>query len=131
MVRSGCAGQHAERLRGNKLSRETARILKLPDVSARLADLGAESVGSTPEQFSAHIKAEIAKWAKVIRDANVELQSNNTCAMIRDPETFTILLDTLRRFVRERLIPAENELVETDEIPPRSSRKCARSACSA
>jgi tripartite-type tricarboxylate transporter receptor subunit TctC len=57
-----------------KLSREIARILKLPDVSARLADLGAESVGSTPEQFSAHIKAEIAKWAKVIRDANVELQ---------------------------------------------------------
>ena len=33
--------------------------------------------------------------------------------MIRDPETFTILLDTLRRFVRERLIPAENELVDT------------------
>jgi tripartite-type tricarboxylate transporter receptor subunit TctC len=58
----------------DKLSRETARILKLPDVSARLADLGAESVGGTPEQFSAHIKAEIAKWAKVIRDANVELQ---------------------------------------------------------
>jgi tripartite-type tricarboxylate transporter receptor subunit TctC len=57
-----------------KLSREIARILKLPDVSARLADLGAESVGGTPEQFSAHIKAEIAKWAKVIRDANVELQ---------------------------------------------------------
>jgi len=58
----------------NKLSRETARILKLPDVSARLADLGAEPVGGTPEQFSAHIKAEIAKWAKVIKDANVELQ---------------------------------------------------------
>jgi tripartite-type tricarboxylate transporter receptor subunit TctC len=58
----------------NKLSRETARILKLPDVSTRLADLGAEPVGGTPEQFSAHIKAEIAKWAKVIKDANVELQ---------------------------------------------------------
>jgi tripartite-type tricarboxylate transporter receptor subunit TctC len=58
----------------NKLSRETARILKLPDVSTRLAELGAESVGSTPEQFSAHIKAEIAKWAKVIKDAKVELQ---------------------------------------------------------
>jgi acyl-CoA dehydrogenase len=38
--------------------------------------------------------------------------------MIRDPETFTILLDTLRRFVRERLIPAEAELADTDEIPP-------------
>ncbi len=58
----------------DKLSRETARILKLPDVSARLSDLGAEPVGSTPEQFSAHIKSEIAKWAKVIKDANVELQ---------------------------------------------------------
>ena len=57
-----------------KLSRETARILKLPDVSARLSDLGAEPVGGTPEQFSSHIKSEIAKWAKVIKDANVELQ---------------------------------------------------------
>ena len=38
--------------------------------------------------------------------------------MIRDPETFNILLDTLRRFVRERLIPAEQQLVDNDEIPP-------------
>ena len=58
----------------DKLSRETARILKLPDVSARLADLGAEAVGGTPEQFAAHMKSEIAKWAKVIKDSNVELQ---------------------------------------------------------
>jgi len=58
----------------NKLSRETARILKLSDVSARLLELGAEPVGGTPEQFSTHIKAEIAKWANVIKDANVELQ---------------------------------------------------------
>ena len=58
----------------DKLSHETARILKLPDVSARLSDLGAEPVGGTPEQFAAHIKAEIAKWAKVIKEANVELQ---------------------------------------------------------
>jgi tripartite-type tricarboxylate transporter receptor subunit TctC len=58
----------------NKLSREAARILKLSDVSARLLELGAEPVGGTPEQFSMHIKAEIAKWANVIKDANVELQ---------------------------------------------------------
>lgn len=38
--------------------------------------------------------------------------------MIRDTETFNILLDTLRRFVRERLIPAEQQLVDNDEIPP-------------
>ncbi len=58
----------------NRLSRETSRILKLPDVNARLVELGAEPVGGTPEQLGAHIKAEIAKWAKVIKDANVEVQ---------------------------------------------------------
>ena len=58
----------------NKLSAETARILKTPDVYSRLADLGAEPVGSTAAEFDAHIKAEIIKWAKVIKDANVELQ---------------------------------------------------------
>lgn len=37
--------------------------------------------------------------------------------MIRDQETLSLLLDTLSRFVRERLIPAENVVAETDEIP--------------
>lgn len=37
--------------------------------------------------------------------------------MIRDPETLTLLLDTLSRFVRERLVPAEHTVAETDEIP--------------
>lgn len=38
--------------------------------------------------------------------------------MIRDPDTFEALLDAVRRFVRERLVPAENEVAETDQIPP-------------
>ncbi len=58
----------------NKLAAETARILRLPDVNARLSELGAEPVGSTPQQFDSHIRSEIVKWAKVIKDANVELQ---------------------------------------------------------
>lgn len=37
--------------------------------------------------------------------------------MIRDQETLEALLDSVRRFVRERLVPAENEVAETDEIP--------------
>jgi acyl-CoA dehydrogenase len=37
--------------------------------------------------------------------------------MIRDQETLSILLDSLSRFVRERLVPAESEVAETDEIP--------------
>lgn len=38
--------------------------------------------------------------------------------MIRDQETLTALVDSVRRFVRERLVPAEHEVSETDEIPP-------------
>ncbi len=39
--------------------------------------------------------------------------------MIRDPEILEALLDSVSRFVRERLVPAENEVSETDEIPPK------------
>ena len=38
--------------------------------------------------------------------------------MIRDAETLNALLDSVSRFVRERLVPAENEVAETDQIPP-------------
>src|SRR3990167_8695648 len=37
--------------------------------------------------------------------------------MIRDPEILNALLDSVGRFVRERLVPAENTVAETDEIP--------------
>ena len=37
--------------------------------------------------------------------------------MIRDPETLTLLLDTLARFVREKLVPAEAQVAEADQIP--------------
>ncbi|KER67923.1 acyl-CoA dehydrogenase [Burkholderia cepacia] len=37
--------------------------------------------------------------------------------MIRDQETLSLLLDSVSRFVRERLVPAEDEVAETDEIP--------------
>ncbi len=37
--------------------------------------------------------------------------------MIRDPESFALLIDTIRRFVRERLVPIEHEVAETDRIP--------------
>ena len=57
-----------------KLAGETQRILRLPDVAERLSGLGAEPVGSSPDQFAAFIKSEIAKWKKVIQDAKVELQ---------------------------------------------------------
>jgi tripartite-type tricarboxylate transporter receptor subunit TctC len=57
----------------NALSRESARILKLPDVEKRIKDLGADPVGGTPQEFSTFIQSEIKKWRKVIQDAGVRL----------------------------------------------------------
>jgi tripartite-type tricarboxylate transporter receptor subunit TctC len=56
-----------------KLSAETRRILDLPDMRDRLLGLGAQPAGTTPEEFAQFVQSEIAKWAKVIRDANVTL----------------------------------------------------------
>lgn len=55
----------------NKLHAEIVRILATQEMRDRFAREGSEPVGSTPEQFAAFIKAEIAKWAKVIKDADI------------------------------------------------------------
>jgi tripartite-type tricarboxylate transporter receptor subunit TctC len=54
-----------------RLNNEIVKILNLPDIRGRLSKQGAEPVGSTPEQFDAFVKAQIAKWAKVIKDAGI------------------------------------------------------------
>ena len=56
------------------LQRETAKVLKLPDVQERLRAGGNEGVGSTPEEFEARFKADIAKFAKIIADAKIPKQ---------------------------------------------------------
>jgi tripartite-type tricarboxylate transporter receptor subunit TctC len=57
----------------NKLREGIAEVLKSPDIAKRLAGDGSTPVGSTPEQFNAHIKSEIAKWKKLAKDANLKL----------------------------------------------------------
>ena len=42
----------------------------MPDVRQRLIALGYEPLGSTPEDFAANLKSEMAKWAKAAKDAN-------------------------------------------------------------
>lgn len=44
-----------------------------PDTAKRLAGEGSLPVGSTPDQFSAHIKNEINKWRKLVKDAKLAL----------------------------------------------------------
>src|SRR5262245_13177698 len=53
------------------LNRETNAALKLPDVREKLAALGIEISGSTPEALGAEVVAEFAKWTKVMKDANI------------------------------------------------------------
>jgi tripartite-type tricarboxylate transporter receptor subunit TctC len=57
-----------------KLNAEIVHILHSPDVQGRLAADGSEAVGNTPEQFGAHIKSEVAKWAKVINEASIRAE---------------------------------------------------------
>jgi tripartite-type tricarboxylate transporter receptor subunit TctC len=57
-----------------RLHREIVRIVAQPDMKERLAAVGFEAVGSTPAEFATRIKAEIAKWGKVIRDANIKAE---------------------------------------------------------
>ena len=56
----------------NKIQREIARIVKLPDVSERLIQLGALPVANTPEEFLAFTRAEHAKYGKLVKDAGMQ-----------------------------------------------------------
>jgi tripartite-type tricarboxylate transporter receptor subunit TctC len=55
-----------------RLHRETAAILRTPDVIARFASDGTEVVASSPAEFNAYIRAEVSKWAKVIKGAGIQ-----------------------------------------------------------
>jgi tripartite-type tricarboxylate transporter receptor subunit TctC len=56
------------------LHRETVKILSMPDMREKLATMGFDPVGSTPEEFAQWIRTEIVRWGKVIRDAHIALQ---------------------------------------------------------
>jgi len=56
----------------NRLNSEIVRALNSPDLRERLKSQGAEPVGNTPEQYTAFIQDEIAKWAKVIQAAGIK-----------------------------------------------------------
>jgi tripartite-type tricarboxylate transporter receptor subunit TctC len=58
----------------DRLSRETTAAVKSQDISSKLAEEANIVVGSTPEEFSAHIKEEVARIGKVIRTAGITMQ---------------------------------------------------------
>ena len=56
----------------NRLNSEIVAILQLPEVKERFLADGSRAVGNTPAEFDAHIKAEIARWARVVKAANIK-----------------------------------------------------------
>jgi tripartite-type tricarboxylate transporter receptor subunit TctC len=57
----------------DKLHADTVKVLADPDTKKRFADLGVETKASTPAEFSAFIKAETDKYAKLIKEANIKV----------------------------------------------------------
>jgi tripartite-type tricarboxylate transporter receptor subunit TctC len=57
----------------DKVAADTAKALAMPDVRAKLAAMGLETVGDSPAEFRAIVQRDHAKWGKVIRDANIKL----------------------------------------------------------
>lgn len=57
-----------------RLHAETIKVLALPDVKERLANVGAEPGGNTPDQFGAFIRSEAAKYARIVREAKIKIE---------------------------------------------------------
>jgi tripartite-type tricarboxylate transporter receptor subunit TctC len=57
-----------------QLYRETAKAVTTADVRNQFAAMGADAVGSTAEELAAVVQRDLAKWAKVARDVNLEKQ---------------------------------------------------------
>jgi len=56
------------------VSAAIAKGVRRPEVRERFQQLGIDAVGNTPAEYTAFLKDEVAKWAKVIREANVKLE---------------------------------------------------------
>lgn len=83
LAEAGVHGQESETMQGilvpagtpqeivDLLNREIAKVMALPDVQAKCAQLGFDVVADSPQEFAAYIKSEVSKWGKVIKDANI------------------------------------------------------------
>jgi len=57
-----------------RLNSELVKASRSPDIVERIAPDGGEPVGSTPEEFGRHVAAEIIRWRKVVKDADIKVE---------------------------------------------------------
>ncbi len=86
MAEAGAPGQEADVMVGilapagtprdivSLLNREIVKVMAQPEVRQRMDQLGFDPVANSPEEFAAWIKAEIAKWGRVVRAAGIRIQ---------------------------------------------------------
>ncbi len=58
----------------NKLNQEIARVLARQDVKDKFMIAGVEAIGNSPDEFAAIMKADMAKWIKVIKEAHIHVE---------------------------------------------------------
>jgi len=83
MAEAGVKDQESETMQGilapaatpkeivDLLNREIVKVMALPDVKEKCAQLGFDVVANSPQEFAAYIKADVEKWGKVIKDAKI------------------------------------------------------------
>jgi len=57
-----------------RLNRDLVRAVQAPETKERLANEGAEAIGSTPAQFAAYLREELARYGKLIKDAGIRVE---------------------------------------------------------
>ena len=58
----------------DKLNREMVKVLALPEVKEKLAGVGAEPVGNSPQEFAAVIRADVAKWKRIVQETGAKAE---------------------------------------------------------
>ncbi|WP_439610265.1 tripartite tricarboxylate transporter substrate binding protein [Reyranella sp.] len=58
----------------SRLHTEVAKIMRAEEMKAKFADLGADAIGSTPDELAAFLRSEMKKWAEVVKAANIKVE---------------------------------------------------------